>query len=272
MIWRTVRASVVGTSHVERGVDCQDYSAFSTLDIGDNRAMVVAVADGAGSASHSQYGAELVCTSFVAEVENKLRNGAGLADLDETFGKDWLHYIQQRIVDIATSKETSQREYASTFLGAILDDESAVFYQVGDGGILYSPIERDGEFFWGLVPKESEYANTTDFVTDKDAHDKIQCQFLSLPVSKLMIFTDGMQNLAIDYSQGTPGIPFVPFLKPMFAPFESSASVDLTEKLRTFLGSETVNERTDDDKTLVLIVRESTTSIELTHVHELPGQ
>src|SRR5688572_25758989 len=55
-MWAVVSASVIGTSHEATGAPCQDASHVLRLRIGDADVMLSAIADGAGSASHSQIG------------------------------------------------------------------------------------------------------------------------------------------------------------------------------------------------------------------------
>ncbi|HEY3342098.1 MAG TPA: protein phosphatase 2C domain-containing protein, partial [Anaerolineae bacterium] len=55
--WRVVGASVMGTSHQEMGTPCQDAHAYRVASTGE---LIVAIADGAGSASRSAEGAALV--------------------------------------------------------------------------------------------------------------------------------------------------------------------------------------------------------------------
>lgn len=255
--WRIVRASVIGTSHLERGVECQDYCDHKEIPTSDGTILVAVVSDGAGSASNGAEGAELACTQFVSEVETFLMDGKTIEDLDSKFGQLWLSYVQQRIGDLAEAAQKSTRDYACTFLAAVLSDESAVFYQIGDGAIVYSPAHRPDSYFWGVVPHEGMYANTTDFITDNSAQEKLQHEFLSVPVKNLAMFTDGIQSLAIDYSGGIPGVPHGPFLRPMLAPLRAGADLgDINDKLQIFLASPNINQRTDDDKTMILVSRD----------------
>ena len=52
--WRVVGVSVVGTSHLDRAVPCQDAHRYQVLSGGE---LLVAVADGAGSAARAEAGA-----------------------------------------------------------------------------------------------------------------------------------------------------------------------------------------------------------------------
>lgn len=254
--WKVAYASVIGTSHQERGAECQDYSDQKVVALDGDQVLIAVAADGAGSAENGYEGAELACTQFIKEVELHLLEGGVFEDLNEGFGGLWLEYVQRRIADRAEAVGKTSRDFACTFLGSVLTDESAVFFQVGDGGIVYSPVERSNSYFWGIEPEESVYANTTNFITDSSASEKLRNSFLSQPVKSLVMFTDGLQSLAVNYSEGASGIPHAPFLTPMLAPLHRETNLsDINDKLTAYLSSPAINNRTDDDKTIILISR-----------------
>lgn len=251
-MWRIAGASVEGTSHSERGDACQDFHRFKS--VGD--VVIAAAADGAGSASNGLDGAKMACASFIKNVADYFSQGGKIGQLNEDFIARWIADIQGRIVRAAEKKEKEARDYSCTFLAAVVSPASAAFFHIGDGAIIYSTTEESNSYCFPIVPAESMYVNTTDFITDAAAAQKIKVQFLPVPVANVAIFTDGVQSLAIDYSAGGEGKPHTPFWTPMFAPFAGQVdTADLTKKLEVFLASETVNRRTDDDKTLILISR-----------------
>jgi len=64
--WRCLAESVAGTSHLAHQLPCQD--AHKILALGDKH-LVLAVADGAGSAKHAEQGAKIavdISTEFVS--------------------------------------------------------------------------------------------------------------------------------------------------------------------------------------------------------------
>ena len=68
MPWALLGQSVTGTSHRSREIPCQDAYRLRRFGPAEER-LVVAVADGAGSASHSDLGAVRACEEFVQRVE-----------------------------------------------------------------------------------------------------------------------------------------------------------------------------------------------------------
>ncbi len=133
-----------------------------------------------------------------------------------------------------------------------MGDGRAAFFQIGDGAIVYRG--RDGAYVPALWPQSGEYANCTCFVTDEDAAERVQT-VAAEDVHEVALLTDGLQRLALRLSTREA---HGPFFEPMFARLrgETRAGTEgLLEELRAFLGSAPVNQRTDDDKTLVLATR-----------------
>jgi ADP-dependent phosphofructokinase/glucokinase len=76
------------------------------------------------------------------------------------------------------------------------------------------------------------------------------------PISEVAIFTDGLQHLALTYKDKTV---YKKFFKPMFNSMHNLSEFQkerVNASLCSFLDSQSVNSRTDDDKTLVLAVRQ----------------
>jgi hypothetical protein len=103
--------------------------------------------------------------------------------------------------------------------------------------------------FW---PENGEYQNTTFFLSDSafDAH--VQSSVVSEQVAEIAMFTDGLQMLALNYATKEA---HGPFFVPMFRELRARESTDLIVPMRQFLDSKAVNDRTDDDKTLILATR-----------------
>lgn len=191
-------------------------------------------------------------------------------NLNKDFGLLWLDSYRQRISDYAEEQEQEIREYACTLLAGIIWKEGAVFYQVGDGGIIYSTTDEPEIYCFGVMPATKECANATDFITEKNAGNRLLYEFVEEPIKDLAMFTDGIERIAINFQAG---VPHEPFLIPMLAPLHGKIddSRILNEKLATFLNSPRINEKTDDDKTLFLASRislntekSSTDQIEIT--------
>lgn len=236
----------MGTSHNARNTPCQD--AFRYQLFGESAEwLVIAVADGAGSAAHSEIGARLVCDEFISRVPNisweKLVNRDEIVELFAT--------VRDAVMAEAERLNTVPRELACTVLLCVIGPTMATFAQLGDGAIVVQSNEDLRTVFW---PEPSEYANSTDFLTGVRFREAIQFATLSESISELAVLTDGLQRLALDF---TTRQPYRAFFQPFFERLRSETEpAMLVEPFREFLDSPRVNDRTDDDKTLVFAIRQ----------------
>jgi Protein phosphatase 2C len=128
-----------------------------------------------------------------------------------------------------------------------------VFYQIGDGAIVFSNSGDAKSYRFAIAPVETEYVNVTEFVTDETAAESLRFESIDEAVEDVILFSDGIYAVAVDYQTNQP---HEPFLMPMIAPLRNGSVPDgLNEKLENFLASPKINEKTDDDKTIILASR-----------------
>ena len=248
-MWRVLARSVVGTSHRRLGTGCQDSCFVHRMSVGDEPCLVVACADGAGSASEGAAGAALACEAFCLCARDGLSTGLRIADVDQARMLCWYQQVRDNLAEEAARRALPVRELACTLLTAIVSPRAGVFAQVGDGAIVLGADHSYRVVTW---PVPGEYANETTFIT-ADAFDRA-FEFVRWPgrVSELALLTDGLQRLALSYANKSV---HAPFFAPMFQALLGAEDPDfLAADLERFLDSPAVNERTDDDKTLVLAI------------------
>ncbi|MFT4172865.1 MAG: PP2C family serine/threonine-protein phosphatase [Herbaspirillum sp.] len=253
MTWRVVSASEVGTSHITSGKPCEDSCwALSGETATKMPVLSLFVADGAGSASHGRDGAELAMQSAAAFVAQKLAQPEFA--LDDSFAVECVVAVRERIYGKAESAGLMARDFACTFLGLVSTPQAALVMQVGDGGVV---VDVGHGLEVAVVPMAGEYANMTHFVTDENAIEVLATKQYAAGVSRVAAFSDGIQRLALNMLDATPHEPFFsPFFRVLRASTDQQED-ELQAALVRFLGSPAVNERTDDDKTLVLAVAKS---------------
>lgn len=252
--WRYAHASAVGTAHAAQNTPCQDRFLCRSIETNAGEILIAAVADGAGSASDGQVGAEIACQFFVEQTAEFLKSAdASVKLLNDEFGRRLIAFVQEKIAAVALESGKPTREFASTFLGAVVGASGAAFYQIGDGALVYSISGETGSYRFGIEPAEAEYVNMTDFVTDAAAAERLRFNFVEEAVEDLVLFSDGIFAVAVDYQTAKP---HEPFLMPMLAPLRTGENLGgLNEKLERFLASPKINEKTDDDKTIILASR-----------------
>jgi hypothetical protein len=238
---------------VGAGRPCADTSATRVLETPDGGGLLVAVAaDGAGSALRGDEGARLACERVLEKAAAWVRVNGDLGEFATVDAEVWVGDVRERILEGATDAGEDHREYATTLLVALVDHRRAVLFQVGDGAIVHR--DSRGRYRPALWPQNGHYANSTWFVTDDHVTDVVRVKTL-YRVHELALLTDGLQSLALRFvSREAHG----PFFSPMFRRLrreDQDACGDLTRELERFLDSDSVNARTDDDKTLVLATR-----------------
>ena len=226
---------------------CQDSGVVA--DLPGNGGLLLACADGAGGARHAEVGAETACRALVAEVNRFAGAGRRIDTLTNDTAARWLDAVRAAM-ERGRCPSLPTREFACTLVAALVGDASAVFLQVGDGAIVARPPTASPEVvFW---PEQGEYANSTYFVTGADAHQRLRFD-ADQPVHDVALFTDGLQHIALRYETR---LPHQPFFDPMFTRLRTDEHWrGLGGALASFLGSEAISTRTDDDCTLVLACR-----------------
>jgi hypothetical protein len=207
--------------------------------------LVIAIADGAGSAKFSDVGSQTVVDFLGAAAEMRAADYKNLTR-DEVLG--WFEAARHHLENCVSAETGCATEgLASTAMVAIVWRDGGVFAQVGDGAWVVQTAEGLRTATW---PFTGEYANQTKFLTSTDAAGHFSFETLSGPLLAVAGFTDGIQSLALHYAAKKV---HQPFFERLFEPLRSSADAGtLSTNMAAFLDSPPVNERTDDDKTLVL--------------------
>ncbi|MBE2294341.1 MAG: protein phosphatase 2C domain-containing protein [Phycisphaerales bacterium] len=252
--WRYVLASVVGVAHLNEGIGCQDACATQLLlapELGP--VLVLAVADGAGSAALSDAGAVLACNTWLSACVAWLME-APIENWTPAVASPLFQQVRNALERLAIEREQPLREFACTLLGAVVTTDRALFLQIGDGAIVIGdPDAGYRPVFW---PQSGEYANETHFVTDPQAKTCFESTVLNETIAEVALLSDGLQRLALHYRSRQA---HEPFFRPLFQRLrehpEPGCPEELVTALERLLASPMINERTHDDKTLILASR-----------------
>lgn len=236
MTWKAIGGSVVGTAHA----DCEDAIAFSPT-----QPLTCLVSDGAGSAEHAAEASSFVATRGLELFPSCVSEADVLRAAEELYAG---------LVSLSVALGCALPELSCTLLGCVLSERRSIFFQIGDGAI----VRGDGSDSYTTVwwPQNGEYANTTHFLIDDPLLSNLKVQVLEETVEEVSIFTDGLQQLVLNWESSCV---HQPFFQDMFKWLRRAASPEevaiLDGKLREYLGSPAVCNRTDDDKTLFLATR-----------------
>ena len=247
MAWRAVVRSSIGTSHQNHQMPCQDYGDCKIL----NDVIVGAVADGAGSVKYAEVGAQLAVKTVLEYLTN-VEKWRQFQLPDEQEAKELFANIVNKVVtalqEQAVSHGYSIDDLACTLLVVIATPVWVIAMQIGDGFIVVRFQQE--EHILLFQPDKGEYINETTFVTSVNALDKMRVCVQPGHQEFICAATDGLERLAIRMSDWTP---FAPFFQPLEEYLrETNDPEQKDEYLKSFLDSERLNARTDDDKTLLL--------------------
>ncbi len=249
-MWKLLCESVSGVSHESAGLPCQDHSSGEWTQSSGETVLLLACADGAGSAEHAEIGSKFACEAITRELREALGGSLRVSDIDGDMVKGWHRRVRELLSEEADRRSAPLRAFACTLLTAVVGEQTAVFSQLGDGAIILQEGDAYQAVFW---PQSGEYLNTTNFLTDLEFERRIEFQTHPRRVDELALVTDGLQMLALRYVDKSVHSPF--FL-PMFQALRAAKSAsELQTPCRDFLTSPSVNRRTDDDKTLILATR-----------------
>lgn len=247
--WRVLQQSVLGTAHVRDQLPCQDFCHAVLTRPTDEEFLVAACADGAGSAELSQDGARIACTHIVQLICRDLQAGLRADQIDRERFADWFRSVHAAVEQEAQSRNVPRRQLACTLLVVVAGSSATAVAQVGDGAIVTRSADGYAVAFW---PQMGEFLNLTHFVTDDSYEQTLEVAKFGR-VDEVAVMTDGLQMLALDFARRAP---HQPFFKPMFDALRAAEEPDdLVVPFRGFLDSPQVNEKTDDDKTLIVATR-----------------
>lgn len=246
-MWTYIAGSVRGTSHDRTGQRLQDaHRCFVSGEF-----LVAIVCDGAGSASHGGEGASLAARRISSLALAHVRERASLPS--DTIIRDWVDETRDLVALAASRRGLAPRDFATTLVLVLASADKVLSAHIGDGAVAMREI---GDGSWASLswPEHGEYASTTYFLTD-DSKPRLRISSSSVPADALIVMSDGLERLALDFALKSP---HAPFLDVMVAPLRGQApgrAEPINRALVAYLNSSGVNARTDDDKTLIVAVR-----------------
>jgi len=243
--WKALGASVTGTSHHKNKLPCQDALEWR---ITEKNILIVAVADGAGSAKFAEIGSALAAKTAIEILAERFRATALSEDEAISALKTTLSVARAKLAAESEQRNIPLRELATTLLLAAIGAEWIAAAQIGDGAVLGGESPEKLRAF--TRPVASEYLNETQFLTSDAALEQAQIVFERSTVRNVAVFSDGLQMLCLKMTDSTP---HPAFFKPLFGFLKSATDLKAAQRdLSDFLASPRITNRTDDDLTLFL--------------------
>jgi hypothetical protein len=255
--WRLLAASIPGTSHEASGTPCQDAHCPDGPFELDERLLVAAVADGAGSAEHAQAASALVVRSAVEALRRRAvtLRGAGLPGADDAAWRalliDAVEDVRAELAGEVQRQGADPRQFATTLVLLLATPDVTAVVQIGDGACVVG--DQGGAIVGLTMPQNAGYLNASTFVLSDEAIETAQVAVWRGEVTHIAMLTDGLDLLALNMPEATP---HEPFFAPLFRFMsEANGESEARKEFLSFLTSERVRERTSDDVTLLLAAK-----------------
>ncbi|NLP17960.1 MAG: ArsR family transcriptional regulator [Firmicutes bacterium] len=160
-MWKSINYEVCGRSHSQSSTPCQDKTKACTI----NAVKIIALADGAGSQPLSHFGAAVVTDSICQYLAQHFDRLLGDPDGKQA-KKDILAHLLGRLRVKSEKLSCNIRELASTLLAVAVKGNMFLMLHIGDGVI---GCLKNKELKVVSDPENGEFANTTSFVTSREA-------------------------------------------------------------------------------------------------------
>ena len=138
------------------------------------------------------------------------------------------------------------RDLACTLIVVVASPNFVFAAQIGDGAVVLK--DDEGNLHSLTTPTNGEFANETILMGCSETLDIHIRSFAKFKLRSVAVFSDGLQRLSLRMPECEP---HAQFFEPLFGRLQHSTEPDMEKFLREFLDSPRVNNRTDDDKTLV---------------------
>lgn len=159
-MWKSVNAKIQGTLHKKLDIPCQDYTTSSNKE----EVYIIVLADGAGSAKHSERGAKIACEAVQSFIS---KNFISIYNTEAKEVKaNLIHRIRTRLGIAAKKNNCNKDEFASTLLFVAVRHDMFICGHLGDGVI--GIIDNQQQVRVLSLPENGEFANFTFFTTSKN--------------------------------------------------------------------------------------------------------
>lgn len=176
--------SIQGKSHIDKGTVCQDSNKTGRLRAGY---YFGAVADGVGSAPHSDIGSKLAVEKLYEYCDNNIKKGMDQMDVEDVLCAGY-EYAMETIQKYADSHDKKIENYDTTLSAVIYNGKKIIYAHAGDGGI----IVRQTNGIVKPVTKRQKGADGTSVIPLRAGEHSWEIGTYSGNVAAVLLVTDGM--------------------------------------------------------------------------------
>ena len=241
--------SATGSSHLSKGVGCQD---SSKIEVSENGWIVAAIADGVGSCKYSDVASDIAVNTSVRVCLDEIKNSDDKCDLLETIKKAFAQ-AEKEIDERSLSENHLITDYDTTLTLAIYDGKQITYGHCGDGGIIGLTI--DGDYVKITNPQKKEGLYVIPLRAGKETWviNRAEGEYASV-----LLATDGIYDIFFPYLlRGKPVEIYVPliryFMDNNILRFSEETKDAVGKEREDYFNSDACASITDD-KTIIVLV------------------
>ncbi|MDL0087867.1 PP2C family serine/threonine-protein phosphatase [Campylobacter gastrosuis] len=184
--WAMATCVVAGRAHVAKNLPSQD----KTSSLFKNGVSVVSLADGAGSARLSHFGADIVtdkiCEILASSFDELFNDNE--SDVKRQILSVLLETLHQKVDEL----KCDLKDLTSTLLAIGVKDDRFIMLHIGDGVIGYT---KNGDIYVLSTPQNGEFINETTFLSSKNAIDEMRVKRELLNgIDGFLLLSDGAEH------------------------------------------------------------------------------
>lgn len=242
--------SLIGSSHIKKGSICQDASKAQKLI---NGWVVAAVADGVGSAKHSDIASKIAVDTVIQICNDRISKHTKMDELKSII-LDAYKAAEKSIEDYVENQKDTITEYDTTLSMVVFDGQKIVYGHSGDGGIV--GLTNDGKYIKITSPQKAEdnvcviplRAGENSWVID-ECNEKL---------ASVLLATDGVYDTFFPYllkgQQVEIYVPLVRYFMDNNCLMANENNIsEIENRIKEYLQSDAYGSVTDDKTVMVVI-------------------
>lgn len=242
--------SHVGSSHISKGVPCQDSNRIVTLP---NEWIVAAIADGVGSARHSDIASNLATEKFVSRCENDITPEMSAEEIKEVILSAF-YDANTAIRECASENDHIITEYDTTLSGVVYTGKTVIYGHSGDGGIV--GLTNSGDYV--LITKPQKAEDGICVIPLRAGESSWEFGVCENEFASVLMVTDGVYDVFTPYLLRDQQMPlYIPliryFMDNNVLKLNQDNCSEVAESRINFINGDKCKSITDD-KTIVVLV------------------
>lgn len=204
--WIIAKGSSIGGRHIEDNTPCQD--ANNVFYDSELKYGIAIVADGAGSASHSEIGSDFIVNRIADIFKNKFPTTdfetfieTDKQEIDAFFINSFKELYGQ-LKELAKERDLPIKSLASTLIVVLFSKSGLICSHIGDGRAGFQ--DMDNNWFSILEPYKGEEANQTIFITSdiwEKPQEFIRTTVIRQPIQSFTLMSDGCENATFELNR-----------------------------------------------------------------------